>query len=446
MRACFSSTRSARLRHVRPVLWPLVVALILFVSAGCAGTDTTESESTEPDREEVGLRLAPQADRAKTVQLYRGTNESALPILRLNGSQTLTLAFDLIGEESGPVSVYFYHADRDWNRDASASRFLTSFQSDNVLEYTPSQGTEVRYTHYRYQFPNEDIQFEASGNFIVRVTEQGREDAVLFERPFFVTEDAGSLNLGVEGLIVTGQQQPSDRPIARYVPPPALTSSAYDYAVCFARNADFSATRCANRSRLMPSDGVEFELSRSRAFAPIRSRYALDLSQLRVGPRIERVDRSVSPFQVLLEPDVARFSGTPFRDPIGPQIIVNDAVTALSRPQTAGEYVQTTFAFVPPAERPVGGEVILAGSFTGEQVRSENRMRWVEGRGRYEADILLKQGRYEYFYGTDDPGLRAEMNRTAAPARDRYLAFVYYRDITLNSDRLVNVGTVEGVR
>jgi hypothetical protein len=210
------------------------------------------------------------------------------------------------------------------------------------------------------------------------------------------------------------------------------------------RNADFLTQRCADRSRLMPSDGFEFELSRQRAYAPMRSRFALDLSQLRVGPRIERVDRATSPFQVLLEPDYARFSGTPFRDPIGPQIIVDGARTTLSRPEVAAEYVQTTFAFVPPEERPVNGEVIVAGSFSGEQVDPDYRMAWVESRGRYEGDVLLKQGRYEYFYATDDPDLRAQMDRNVTPAPDRYLAFVYYRDIRLNSDRLVNIGTVEG--
>ncbi|WP_179862083.1 type IX secretion system plug protein domain-containing protein [Longibacter salinarum] len=424
----------------------LAFILFCFVLTGCATTESTNNgESSTPARSS-GLRLAPQVDRAKTVQLFRGTNEAAPPILRLNGSQTLTLAFDLLGESDGPVSVYFYHANREWERDPSSSRFLASFQSDNVLDYSPSQGTEVRYTHYRYSFPNDDIQFEASGNYIVRVTEQGREDAVLFERPFFITEDAGSLNLGVEGIIVTGQQVPSDRPIAQYVPPAALGSSTYDYAVCFVRNADYSTSRCADRSRLMPSDGVEFELSRDRAFDPIRSRHALDLSQLRVGPRIERVDRSVSPFQVMLEPDVARFAGTPFRDPLGSQIVVSDAVTALSRPETAAEYVQATFAFVPPDEQPVSGDVVIAGGFTGGQVRPENAMRWVMNRGRYEVDVLLKQGRYEYFYASDDPQLEAAMNRNITPAPDRYVAFVYYRDITLSSDRLVNVGTVEGVR
>lgn len=423
---------------------PVLLAVALILSA-CATTENGTSGASG-DAEETGLRLARQVDRAKTVQLYRGSNERALPILRLRGSETLTLAFDLMGRQSGPVSVYFYHADRTWDRAASASRFLSGFQSDTVLEYEPSRGTEVAYTHYRYSFPNDNIQFEASGNFIVRVTEQGREDAVLFERPFFVTEDAGTLRLSVEGLVVTGYREPLDRPIASYVPPSSLSGTRFDYTVCFARNRDLATTRCADRSRLRPSEGVDFELSRPRAYEPSQSRHALDLSQLRVGARIERVDRSVSPFQVLLEPDYARFAGTPFRDPLDGQVLVRDAVTGFANPNTAAEYVQTTFAFVPPNEVPVQGEIMVAGGFSGDQVDADNRLAWVESRGRYEGDILLKQGQYEYFYVTDDPGLRAVFNRnlTAVPAR--YVAFVYFRDVSLGTDRLVRVGTVRGAR
>lgn len=433
-------------RGLFPLLRGLSVAFIaVFVLLACATTENGTPSSSNA-AEETGLRLARQADRAKTVQLYRGSNERALPILRLRGSETLTLAFDLMGRQSGPVSVYFYHADRSWDRAASASRFLSGFQSDTVLDYEPSRGTEVEYTHYRYSFPNENIQFEASGNFIVRVTEQGQEDAVLFERPFFVTEDAGTLNLSVEGLVLTGYREPLDRPMASYVPPSSLSGTRFDYNVCFARNRDLTTTRCADRSRLRPSDGVDFELSRPRAYAPSQSRHALDLSQLRVGARIERVDRAVSPFQVLLEPDYARFAGTPFPDPLDGQILVRDAVTGFANPNTAAEYVQTTFAFVPPNEVPVQGEIVVTGGFSGDQVDTDHRLAWVEARGRYEGDILLKQGRYEYFYVTDDPGLRAVFDRNLTAVPDRYVAFVYFRDVSLGTDRLVRVGTVQGAR
>lgn len=432
----------------RRLLLVLVSGALIVLLPSCAGTQEAADGPRDngSNERQPGLNLAPESETVKTIQLYRGKNEAALPIIELPSADALTLAFDILDEDAGPLTVYFYHADRSWERDFSSTRFLSGFQSDALIDYTPSQGTEVGYTHYRYRFPNNDIQFKASGNYILRVTRQGREDEVLFERPFFVTEDAGSLDLGIEGLIVTGQRQPSDRPIARFAPSSTLGTNRYDYGVCFVRNGDFTTTRCADRSRISPQDGYAFELSRDRAFAPTPPARALDLSQLRISAQVERVDRSTSPFELLLQPDYARFSGTPFPDPLFGQTIVSDATTALARPNVAAEYVRTTFAFVPPGESPVDGGVVVGGSFSGGRVNPRYRMTWVDSAKRYEGDVLLKQGRYEYFYATTNPELKATLAQNVPPTTDRYLALVYYRDVSLNSDRLVKVGSVQGVR
>jgi hypothetical protein len=54
---------------------------------------------------------------------------------------------------------------------------------------------------------------------------------------------------------------------------------------------------------------------------------------------------------------------------------------------------------------------------------------------------LLKQGLYEYRYASPDPQLREALARNLPPARRRYAAFVYYRDGSIRSDRLLIVRT-----
>jgi hypothetical protein len=149
---------------------------------------------------------------------------------------------------------------------------------------------------------------------------------------------------------------------------------------------------------------------------------------------------------VLLEPDYARFAGTNLQEPLFGQVVVRGAVRNVVDPEVAGEYVTTTFSFVPPNERPVAGEVVVAGSFTDGRIDPDLRMAWVEERGRYEGDVLLKQGLYEYFYASNDPELRRVFEQSLPPRPDRYTAFVYYRDPGLGSDRLMAVGTTRGLQ
>lgn len=429
---------------------PLVPVLVLLVVlAGCAGLQETgesdEEEEGEPSQTSAsaGPDLAPQSDAVRTVQFYRGSDERSLPVTSLHGEESLTLEFDLMEREGRSLSVYFVHATRDWTRDLSPSRVLESYHDDQIVEYRASQGTEVPYVHYTYRFPNDDIRFRLSGNYILRVTERGRRDSVLFERPFFVTDEAGRLDLQAEGIRVPGQRQQSLRPVARFDPPTELQGDPFGYSVCFVRNGRLPDTRCQDRPLLGQQPRLEFELERDRAFAPATADYTIDLGNLRSSAGIERLDRTVSPFQVLLEPDYAQFSGQDREAMLNGQIVVRDAVRGRADPSLTAEYVETTFAFVPPKEQPLASAVTLSGSFSGMDPSRGLEMRWNAGRRRYEGSLLLKQGQYQYFYSTPDPDLLRTVRQSQPRLQNTYTTFVYYQDPSRDTDRLLRVNSFQ---
>ncbi len=430
----------------RGTAWLGALLLIgTLVLVGCTGTQEARSDeegaadSARAARAPKGPELADVSPSIRTIQLYRGANERQLPVLSLRGSGgRLTLEFDLMEAAGRPLSVYFYHTDRTWRRDLSPSEYMDSFQNDNLLDYSPSRGTEVAYTHYVYRFPNDNIRFRVSGNYVLRVTEQGRPDDVLFERPFFVSEDAGPLALRVDDVPVSGQRLPSDRPAALFTPPPELQGSPFQYETCFVRNGRLDTARCTNRPRLVQQPALEFDLYHDEAFVPTTADYFLDLSALRSGGQIAHVDRTGTPFRVELEAAYAQFPGNAGAPPLDGQVVVDGAVRDVGEPDVEAEYVTARFSFVPPDEQPMARPVTLHGSF-GETARME----WVPARGRYEGNVLLKQGLYEYHYRSNDPALREVLRRALPPARGRYTAFVYYTDWSMNTDRLLAVQTVE---
>ena len=428
---------------------------VLALAGGCVSSEEAgsnaevDSSSASRSGEErrkprsSGPNLARQRDVIRTVQLYRGANERTSPIIERESGESLTLEFDLMEQEGRPLSIYFYHADRNWTRDLSPTQFLESYQDDDLVDYRPSQGTAVPYVHYTYRFPNDDIQFRLSGNYVLRVTERGRENAVLFERAFFVTDEEGSLRLESTSIAIPGQRQRSIRPVARFTPPAGFQGDPLGYTTCFVRNGRLSDTRCEDRPRLSNQPSLAFELDRSRAFDPVTANYTVDLSSLRGRDKIERTDRTRTPFRVLLEPDYARFSGRNMDSPLNGQILVRDALRGYGNPARTAEYVRTTFAFVPPNERPLSGEVVVVGSFSGMDVEQGTGMDWKPGRGRYEGNVLLKQGRYQYFYSSPDSLLQKTVRESQARLRSTYTSFVYYEDVSENTDRLLRVGSVQ---
>ena len=413
-------------------------ALPLLLAA-CAATEGASSGApVYPGSEAPGgrLALARTDDRIKTVQLHPTANEAGLPILSLDANETLTLSFDLLDEGTGrPLSVYFYHADRTWRRDLVPSEYLRTFLSDDLHDYRTSAATEVRYVHYDYEFPNPNIGFLVSGNYVVRVTEQGQEGAALFERAFFVSEEAAEVALSFQSGFSGGTAVV--QPIVRLQPGSELaTAQPFDYAVCFARNGQFQRTRCANDPSLLGLALYQFYLDPRDAFPAERPFYEVDLGLLQVGPEIANVDYSTTPDGVLLDLDYARFGGNVTSASLTGQPLVASVYRSGGYPDTEGEYVAVHFRYVPEGERRANGPVLLTGAFNDWQLDPALELTWDPAVGRYEGTLLLKQGLYLYQYVVDDP--TAEPS-TLALQPSLYTALVYVHDITRITDRLVAV-------
>ncbi len=424
-----------------------LAVLCLAALTGCATTE--EGQKTAPGSSAsggVGYALSRTADNVGTVQLYRSGNEGALPVLPLGSGETLTLEFDLLAEYGEPLTVYFYHADRSWRRDLLPVEYLRTFQSDDLRDYEPSLGTEVRYVHYEYAFPNAHIGFLRSGNYILRVTEPGDERAVLFERAFFLTEQAAEVDFGIQDGLAGGVGGAFLQPVARLRPPAAFDSPIYDYNVCFARNGRFDRARCAAEPTLAGGSLFQFFLPRETAFTPEGPLYDLDLSLLQTGPQVDDVDFQTSPYTVNLALDYARFGSDLFDRDLTGQTLVSSVVEDAAGPaDTGAEYVEAVFQYVPQNEQELAGPVVLTGSFNDWAIDPANQLTWDPAERRYEGSLLLKQGHYVYSYYADDPGERERIRGTVGLGQPNlYTALVYLYDPSVNSDRLLAVTNVLG--
>jgi hypothetical protein len=420
------------------------------------GGDASETPRRSP-RAAEGLDLRPTSPDVRTLQLYPHApdlpegaedrdREDDLPILSLDprGSvRQLKLEFDLMEPTGRPLSIYFYHADRTWRRDLIPTEYLTAFQRDDLLDYVASRNTQVRYTHYTYTFPNNSIGFRISGNYILRVTEQGRENDVLFEMPFFITENAGSPELALNAIPMPGQTAPNVQPLLSFTPPGSLAGNVFDYSVCFVRNVQYEGARCNDRPSLNRQPDLLFDLQPETSFTPPSADYVLDLRALRVGGDIQETDFTTAPFRIGLEPDYARFPATSAEPFLNGQPVISGAVRDVAEPDISAEYVETIFRFVPPDEERLPGEVMITGSFNGWAFDLANQLDWVPERARYEGTLLLKQGLYEYRYGSRNRATRRALRNNLPRTANRYTAFVYFADNSLNTDRLL---AVQGTR
>ena len=391
---------------------------------GGAGASAPVSDAPAPADSTVGA-----------VQLFLTGNEASLPVLSLRGGQTLTLAFDILTDESGgPLTVSFQHTTREGRPDLLPTEYLTGFERDDITDYRQSGGTAVPYIHYRYEFPNTLVGFELSGAYRLRVAR--RDGSVLFERPFYLTEEQAEASLGFGTTLAGGEAGRSVQPAARISPRPALAAfDAAQYTVCFARDGRTEALRCAPEPRLVDLAQFQFYLPRTAAFAPPGPLFPLDLGLLVPNEQVLDVDRTARPPTALLDLDYADFGGD-VRDAVLGVPIIEAAFRDAGDARTRAEYVDVTFRYVPEGQRASPRPVYVRGSFNGWRNTPEGAMEWDAAARRYERTVRIKQGTYVYEYVSPGGPPRQQV---ALGQSGIYTAFVFLADPSAFTDRLVGV-------
>jgi len=433
----------SQLNHKRPPFSALkavgfvLVSIVLTIAlSSCAASEEAREDRPERRPEPSGLNINDDSEEVESVQLHAGSGETSLPIVQLGSGLTIRLAFDLMTTRGRPLTVYFYHADREWKRDLIPSEYLSIFHRDDLIDYRSSGATFVDYVHYEYEFPNSTIDFRMSGNYILRVSERGNEDEILFERPFFVSEQSTPMDMRLDNVLVAGRQFSSIQPIVRFTPPD-LTTNIFDYSVCFLRNSWYELSRCVENPSLDVRPDIQYYLEPRDSFGPRSSSYYLNLSDVRPGGRVERIDQNAIPWSVTMEPDYSNLGASGISPFLNGQSVIREGVRSVGDPDHAAEYVAVTLRLVPPNEQRAAGRIFVAGSFSNWVVQERNELFWNAGSGWYEGEVLMKQGQHEYRYFSNDSSLQQRLDGGMPQVQNMFTTFIYLDDISIQSDRLI---------
>jgi hypothetical protein len=87
--------------------------------------------------------------------------------------------------------------------------------------------------------------------------------------------------------------------------------------------------------------------------------------------------------------------------------------------------------------------VYVLGEFTDWKLLPKYKMYYNKNRGRYDLEVQLKQGRYEYIYAvknetTGQPD-EVSLEGSSSNTENEYLILVYHKNIQFKYDELVGV-------
>lgn len=374
------------------------------------------------------------ANNVGTVLLFpTNTEPSANPISKID--EPLTLTFDLLGEDYQFLSAKIVHCNHDWKpsglSDLEILRVPNQFQ---IEDFQYSINTIQPYTIYTLQLPTVSI----SGNYALVVYADNDEGNIIFTRRFVTFSNRVSLEARINYSNVPNRRQSHHQ-----------VSFDLDYGslTLFNPLAEIRTTILQNHNwskainDLKPSSSRldqnflsysnyngenEFAAGNELRFADARA------TQFR-GLNVESVTRARNGFEIRLEEDKLRSNiayTNLFQDHNGQFSIENQNP---GQDNLQADYINLHFTLASPSNL---GQLFVEGKFNNWSPDSRHEMRYNDNLGRYEGQLFLKQGLYDYQYSLKTV-LENTIEGDFVQTENDYEILVYYRNPKTNADEVI---------
>ena len=106
-----------------------------------------------------------------------------------------------------------------------------------------------------------------------------------------------------------------------------------------------------------------------------------------------------------------------------------------------GDYAAMQFQLSATDALPANAEVYVIGEFTDWKLKPEYKMNFNENRARFDLEVPLKQGRYEYIYAIYDNDTKQPdesiFEGNHSNTENEYMILVYNKNLQFNYDELI---------
>jgi hypothetical protein len=333
----------------------------------------------------------------KTVQCYNAQKEQSIPVITLKSNEQLLFSFD---DLNGSSKNYWYtveHCTSDWKSSRlSALDYLESLSEDRITDFKYSFGTLQKYTHYRLSLPNSQIKPKISGNYLLKVYEEGNQQKPVISQRFYVAEQV--VNIGID--VVASSQVSlrfSNQKVNFTIFHKAPIQNPYtDLKAVVMQNGNPQTAILNTRPQFIKPGSLVYNELNSNDFPAGNEFRKFDIRSLRFkAENVQDIIRDTA-VNVILFQDVntnkARYSN-----------LVDENGSFFIRNQdgrddgTESDYANVAFTLnaVPPT---TSGDAYVVGRFNDYQISEVSKLHFDSSRKRFYTNIKLKQGLYDYKY------------------------------------------------
>lgn len=378
----------------------------------------------------------------KTLQVNLTENWLAPPVIELENDRQIEISFDQLSHDVHYLSYSIVHCNADWTPSGlSELEYIDGFNTNPVEYAEPSFNTYIPYTHYKIALPNESVRFLVSGNYAVRVYPENQPDRPVLYACFSVVDNRVGIAATVTSRTDVGYNRGHQQVNFTVSHPQYPIRDPYsELKIIVTQNnrrdneAVVKAPTYVGRNELVYEHNRDliFEAGNEyRRFEMVSVRYA--------GLGVERI-RFYDPFyHVTLFPATLRAGGNYTYDQTQFGRFYIRRSDAEDNELEADYFI---VHFTLDYENPfIEGSIYINGELTHDIFDESSKMVYNFDTRRYEKEMMLKQGLYNYLYlfvptgkTEGSPGL---IEGNYYETMNEYMIKVYHRPQSERYDRLI---------
>ena len=350
---------------------------------------------------------------------------------------TLHISFD---EMSHDVHFYTYTVTMELFSDILSGEYLQGFTTRDITNYEHSINTSREYTHYRFDFPNEDMQLTKSGSYRLTVYEDGDPKNKVAEVDFCVVEPLVKIDAKVRtntDIEFNGRFQQVDIDVNTT----ALNlRDPNEIMVIVNQNNRTDNAAIMLKPTFVEPNRLRYVNNKNLIFEGGNEYHHFDaFSCFYAGHGIDRVFHEMGDYHaVLFQDEVSKGQYIHEYDSDG-RFVVNAERT--NDPDTEAEYMWVHWTL--PIDKPFfDGSLYVGGDIFNNEMNLRNRMQYDSEAKCYWLTALVKQGGYDYQYwfsgkGTQNTTTTERVDGSYWQTENEYAVYVYWRPFGARYNRLV---------
>jgi len=409
---------------MRSLFFP-VAGLILFFGPSLAGNNYP----------------AVHLDYIKSVRFHQTGLELTEPVLALNRPGTLTLSFDDMTAESVNYWYVIEQVNADWSPGQLPEfEWLEGFNNNRIEDFAYSFAPRANYIHYTLRIPNEQVSLKKSGNYVLKIYEDGNVLAIT--RRFVVVETEVMVRpRTVQASLVSKARTHQEIDFAVDLKDLEVRNPRQEIFATVMQNGYWPGAIGPMFPYFIRDKILDFDFQDQIVFPAGKEWRFFDTRTLITRTeRLAEVRQTRYKTEVDIVPDRIRaHSAYLFDQDINGKFVVQN----FDLPQDPGigaDYTTVHFTLVKAAPYE-GADVYVLGAFNDFRCSPETRMEYSEATHSYGLTLSLKQGFYNYKYTLlDRGGQRPDWTETEGnwyETENDYLVLVYYRPLGERYDRIV---------